>query len=140
MEYSWCKQIFKSYICEDCNFSAIFNLGLKRHKTLLHNFGVGRHSNVKIVHILQHKIMNRAHIVECWGANKETQEILTQPNLGIFHEVKINLHKFYLWGLWFFWNIQPLDNNGERTDSNMRIHTTCHIRKSNENWPSLKTL
>ena len=31
--------IFKDIICEECGFSATFDLGLKRHKKLLHNLG-----------------------------------------------------------------------------------------------------
>ena len=26
-------------MCEECGFSELFNIGLKRHKTLLHNLG-----------------------------------------------------------------------------------------------------
>ena len=55
-------KIYKKIICEDCGFSATFNLALKRHNTLLHNLGKRNYSNVKIMSILQPKIMKRQYL------------------------------------------------------------------------------
>ena len=59
------KTMLEKFDCEDCGFSATLNLGLKRLETSLHNLGVRKYSNMKLVPILQQKIMKREYIVEC---------------------------------------------------------------------------
>ena len=45
-------------------------------------YGERKHSYAKIVPILQPLVRKRNYIVEWWGANEETLEILTQLRLG----------------------------------------------------------
>ena len=80
------RQRYLQKLVRNVAFLQHFTFSLKRHMNLLHNLGGEKTFKCEDCAYPATKIIKRELIAESWGANKETQEILSQSHLPIFQE------------------------------------------------------